>query len=130
MAETIAGGGFPMSVFLQEAGDFRPNMAELSRSSGGRVEFDKWVRMTRIFGMKVSVQEAKANFSKLLATVEAGEEVIVSRHRKPVARLVPVAKVGVDRIGGLAGRPFRMGRSFDHAQASDAFADDFGIARK
>lgn len=36
-----------------------------------------------------SIAEAKAHFSALLAEVEAGEEVIIMRRGKPVARLVP-----------------------------------------
>lgn len=37
----------------------------------------------------VSVVEAKAHFSALLAEVEAGTHVAVTRHGKVVARLVP-----------------------------------------
>lgn len=37
----------------------------------------------------VSVVEAKSRFSALLADVEAGEEVVVTRHGKVVARMVP-----------------------------------------
>ncbi len=37
----------------------------------------------------ISVVEAKANFSALLAEVEAGEEIAVTRHGKVIARLVP-----------------------------------------
>ena len=37
----------------------------------------------------VQVAEAKAKFSALLASVEAGEEVLITRHGKVVARLVP-----------------------------------------
>ena len=36
----------------------------------------------------VNVREAKTNLSKLLAQVEAGEEVVIARNGKPVARLV------------------------------------------
>ena len=36
-----------------------------------------------------NVHEAKTNFSQLLELVERGEEVIVARHGKPVARLIP-----------------------------------------
>lgn len=37
-----------------------------------------------------STFEAKAKLSELLARVLAGEEVTITRHRVPVARLVPV----------------------------------------
>ena len=35
-----------------------------------------------------NVHQAKTNFSPLLEMVERGEEVIVARHGKPVARLI------------------------------------------
>jgi prevent-host-death family protein len=34
--------------------------------------------------------EAKAHFSQLLSRAEAGEEITISRHGAPVAKLVPV----------------------------------------
>ena len=39
--------------------------------------------------MTFSVHQAKTQFSKLLDMVENGEDVIVIRHGKPVAQLVP-----------------------------------------
>ena len=36
----------------------------------------------------VNVHEAKTNLSRLLARVEAGEDVVIARNGKPVARLV------------------------------------------
>jgi prevent-host-death family protein len=38
----------------------------------------------------VKVGEAKTHLSKLLARVEAGEEVIIARGNAPVAKLVPI----------------------------------------
>lgn len=40
-----------------------------------------------------NIAEAKAHFSTLLADVEAGEEVIITRRGKPVARIVPETAV-------------------------------------
>ena len=37
----------------------------------------------------VNVHEAETHLSRLLAQVEAGEEVVIARDGKPVARLVP-----------------------------------------
>lgn len=37
----------------------------------------------------VQIAEAKAKFSALLAAVEAGEEIAITRHGRVVARLVP-----------------------------------------
>ncbi len=38
----------------------------------------------------ISVHDAKADLSRLLDRVEAGEEVVISRAGKPVAKLVPI----------------------------------------
>lgn len=38
----------------------------------------------------VTVHAAKTNLSKLLARVEAGEEIVIARGRTPIARLIPV----------------------------------------
>lgn len=40
----------------------------------------------------VNVHEAKTHFSRLLARVQAGEEIVIARNGQPVARLVPVAR--------------------------------------
>jgi prevent-host-death family protein len=54
----------------------------------------------------VTVHAAKTNLSKLLAQVEAGEEVVIMRGSTPVAKLVPIAKpVRRQRVAGrLAGK--------------------------
>jgi len=40
--------------------------------------------------MQVSIKEAKSHLSRLIAAVEKGEEVVITRRGKPVARLVLV----------------------------------------
>ena len=40
----------------------------------------------------VGAYEAKTHFSALLEKVEAGEEVTITKHGTPVARLVPIKK--------------------------------------
>ena len=39
----------------------------------------------------MSLAQAKAHLSELLNTVEAGEEVVITRHGRPVAKVIPVA---------------------------------------
>ncbi|HLF31913.1 MAG TPA: type II toxin-antitoxin system prevent-host-death family antitoxin [Xanthomonadales bacterium] len=41
----------------------------------------------------VSLAKAKAHLSELLNTVESGEEVIITRHGRPVARVLPASPV-------------------------------------
>ncbi len=41
---------------------------------------------------QVSLREANQNFSRLIAEVEAGEQVVLTRRGRPVARIVPEAR--------------------------------------
>jgi prevent-host-death family protein len=41
----------------------------------------------------VNIHEAKTHLSKLLAQVQAGEEIIISKSGKPYAKLVPISRV-------------------------------------
>lgn len=54
----------------------------------------------------VNVHAAKTQFSKLLERAEAGEEIVIARGGKPVARLVPLrgARRAGRRPGLLKGR--------------------------
>jgi prevent-host-death family protein len=49
----------------------------------------------------VNVHEAKTHFSKLLARVYSGEEIIIAKAGKPYAKLIPL-KPARDRIPGIA----------------------------
>ena len=51
----------------------------------------------------VNIQQAKTQLSRLLAAVEAGEEVVIARDGKAVARLVRYERRGKRRFGALAG---------------------------
>ncbi|HLB61282.1 MAG TPA: type II toxin-antitoxin system Phd/YefM family antitoxin [Actinomycetota bacterium] len=42
---------------------------------------------------QVNVHDAKTHLSKLLARVERGEEIVLARAGKPVAKLVPIARL-------------------------------------
>jgi prevent-host-death family protein len=42
--------------------------------------------------VQVNIAEAKAKLSSLLARTLAGEDIVIARAGKPLARLVPVAK--------------------------------------
>ena len=48
--------------------------------------------MARDSNNTVGAYEAKTHLSELLAKVEAGEEITITRHGAPVAKLVPVKK--------------------------------------
>lgn len=44
----------------------------------------------------IGLFEAKTHLSELVARAERGEEVVITRHNKPVAKLVPIAAVESD----------------------------------
>lgn len=63
--------------------------------------------------MEINVHDAKTHFSKLLAKVESGEEVIIARAGKPVAKLVPIKKASALREWGLAEGDFVVPDDFN-----------------
>jgi prevent-host-death family protein len=60
----------------------------------------------------VTIHEAKTNLSKLLRKVAAGEEVIIARGKKPVARLVALGEVKGKRQPGSLKETLRVGPEF------------------
>ena len=52
----------------------------------------------------VNVHQAKTQLSRLLAQVEAGEEVVIARRGKPVAQLVPCKPRGKRQFGAMKGK--------------------------
>jgi len=56
------------------------------------------------FMTTLNIHAAKTHFSKLIEEVEDGEEVVIAKAGKPVARLVPMKKTTKRKLGVLAGR--------------------------
>ena len=72
--------------------------------------------------MEVNVHQAKTQLSQLLRRVAAGEEVIISRAGKPVARLVAVGPPA-QRLLGLDEGLFEVPEGFDAPLPDDVLAD-------
>ena len=55
--------------------------------------------------LQMNIHEAKTHLSQLLEQIEAGEDVIIARHGKPVARLIPytIKPVQQRKPGSLRG---------------------------
>jgi prevent-host-death family protein len=66
----------------------------------------------------VNVYEAKTQLSQLIARVEQGEEIVIARNGRPVARLVPLA-VRSDRTPGLFAGQYVIADDFDEFTAQD-----------
>ena len=64
--------------------------------------------------MNISIAEAKAKFSELIKRAEAGEEIVVTRHGRPVARVMPPAEElkKPPLLGALKGK-IRIADDFD-----------------
>ena len=54
--------------------------------------------------MRVGIHEAKTNLSKLIPAVQTGEDVIITKAGKPVARLVPFIETGPRPLGLFLGK--------------------------
>jgi len=62
----------------------------------------------------VSIHEAKTHFSKLLARVSAGEEIVIARAGKPIARLGPIREPAPKkRVPGRDKGKIWMAKDFD-----------------
>lgn len=60
----------------------------------------------------INIHEAKTQLSKLIEAVEAGEEIVIARAGKPVAKLVPFKPVKPVRKPGLMKGKFEVPDSF------------------
>jgi prevent-host-death family protein len=74
---------------------------------------------------QVGMHEAKTTLSKLVKRAEAGEEIVIARNGKPVARLVPVA--GTNALADVHGVwRGRVQISDDFDDLPDDIAESFG----
>lgn len=71
----------------------------------------------------VNIHEAKTQFSKLIARVEAGEEVVIARDGAPVARLVAIRQPLSKRISGRDRDLFSVPEDFDAPLPEDIVAE-------
>lgn len=76
-----------------------------------------------------NIHDAKTNLSRIVERVERGEEIIISRAGKPVAKVIPLDH-RVSRLGrgSLAGR-LVLAPDWDSDEVNEAIADDFGLPR-
>jgi prevent-host-death family protein len=74
----------------------------------------------------VNIHEAKTHLSRLIEEVAVGNEVIIARNGKPVARLLPIAPRLLPRRPGQWRGKVRIGADFDDPLPSDV-AGDFGV---
>jgi prevent-host-death family protein len=71
----------------------------------------------------IGLFEAKTHLSELVARAERGEEVVITRHNKPVAKLVPVVRA---RRAAVSGRQAAIDAllAFEPISLPDASIED------
>jgi prevent-host-death family protein len=77
--------------------------------------------------MEVNIHHAKTHLSALLERAERGEEIVIARAGKAVARLVPVKRQQV-RLGIDRGR-FEVPQDFDSPLPPEVLAGFYGSER-
>lgn len=71
----------------------------------------------------VNIHEAKTQFSRFVDQAEAGEEIVIARAGKPVARLVALENASLKpRKLGLGKKQFAFPENFDDLSAGDITA--------
>ena len=63
--------------------------------------------------ISVNIHEAKTHLSRLLERVIAGEEIVISKAGKPMARLLPLSNPQTNRIPGLDKDAVQIPDDFD-----------------
>ena len=61
----------------------------------------------------INIHEAKTQFSRLVERVSGGEEIIIARAGKPVARLAPLERTAKPRTPGLLKGKIWISKDFD-----------------
>jgi prevent-host-death family protein len=75
--------------------------------------------------MEVNIHEAKTHLSRLLEQVLAGEEVVIAKSGRPIARLVRIQEP-VPVLGGACGQVvFKTG--WDDPLTDQEISDVFGL---
>jgi prevent-host-death family protein len=76
---------------------------------------------------KVNIHQAKTQFSRLIELAAAGEEVIIAKSGKPVARLVSYTPKGAMRRPGSMRGKIRIKKNFDAPLPKELLASFEGL---
>ena len=71
----------------------------------------------------VNIHEAKTHFSRLIERVLLGEEIVIAKAGRPVAKLVPISPETADRKPGSAKGTFIVPADFDAPLPDDVIAE-------
>jgi prevent-host-death family protein len=71
----------------------------------------------------VNIHEAKTHLSRLLVRASSGEEIVIAKAGKPVARLVPVVERPAQRRPGTAKGQVTLSPDFDAPLPEDLLGE-------
>lgn len=74
-------------------------------------------------GKTINIYDAKTRLSQLVDRAAGGEEIVIARAGRPVARLVALRATDVKRKPGRLRGRVRLGKNFDSPLPSDLFED-------
>ena len=66
---------------------------------------------------KINIHQAKTHLSRLIEDVASGNEVLIAKGGRPMARLVPLGRDDSPRRPGMLKGKLRISEEFDSAEA-------------
>jgi prevent-host-death family protein len=76
-----------------------------------------------------NIHDAKTNLSLIIERVERGEEIVISRAGKPVAKVVPLTRTVNRRERGSLRGKLVLTADWDSDEVNEAIVRDFGMPR-
>ena len=73
----------------------------------------------------INIHEARTHFSGLVERVDAGEELVIARAGRPVARLVPYQERRAPRVPGVLKGRIRLAADWDSPAVNAEIASLF-----
>ena len=77
----------------------------------------------------INLYEAKTQLSALVERAAAGEELVIAKAGRPMARLVPLVRERPPRRSGFLKGKVRIGREFDAPLSPEILIGDAGSRR-
>lgn len=65
---------------------------------------------------KINIHQAKTHLSRLIEDVASGNEVLIAKGGRPMARLVPLGRDDTPRRSGLLKGKLKISEEFDRAE--------------
>ena len=75
---------------------------------------------------QINIHEAKTHLSRLIEQTALGEEIVIAKHGKPVARLIPYHNTIKKRTAGSLQGQIKLSDNFD-SPLPDDIAESLGM---